>query len=229
MVCDVPPDLVVFDIDGTLQDTFQWWPRIIRAGQERCAEEWGFDHEPVSDDEACSVIGLADADVWGPFLPPDLRHRWVDFREIVVPLEVEELHRGIDYLFDGVRDLLAWLRHIGVRVALASNCRSRYFAALCDGQGLGDLSDWQFCLDSRGGCNKTQMVEFALEESGSRQAVMVGDRETDMAAARAHALPFVWRASQRFSLEGADAHWHGDPAELLGLLSLPGISWRDGE
>lgn len=225
MVCDAPPDLVVFDIDGTLQDTFQWWPRVIRAGQRRCASEWGLELELVDDDAACSVVGLADADVWGPFLPTEHRHRWADFRELVVPLEVAELHGGRDYLFDGVRELLSWLRHNGVHVALASNCRSRYFAALCDGQGLGALSDWQFCLDSRGGCTKTQMVQFALEEAGTRSAVMVGDRETDLEAARAHQIPFVWRASERFRLDDADARWHGDPAELLGLLALPRISW----
>ena len=31
----VPPELVVFDVDGTLHDTFRWWSPIIRAGLQQ--------------------------------------------------------------------------------------------------------------------------------------------------------------------------------------------------
>ncbi len=31
----LPPELVVFDVDGTLHDTFRWWAPIIRAGLSR--------------------------------------------------------------------------------------------------------------------------------------------------------------------------------------------------
>ncbi len=223
MLNDGFPDVVVFDVDGTLQDTFQWWPRVVRKGLAEFAAVNGFEPELPDDATACSVVGLADADVWSPFLPEALRHRWKELREAVIPIEVAELHAGRDYLFDGVRDLLDHLRGLGVRVALASNCRSRYFAAVCDGQGLRHHSDWQFCLDSNGGVSKPEMVELALAAAESRRAVMVGDRETDHAAARSAGIPFVWRVNGQHGLEGADAQWHGDPGELLRLLGLPAL------
>jgi adenosylhomocysteine nucleosidase len=222
-------ELVVFDVDGTLQDTFAWWPRVIRAGLARFAELQGFAADLPDDAAACAVVGLRDEGVWGPFLPEEHRHRWRELRDLVVPLEVAELHAGRDYLFAGVRALLTHLRRIGVRVALASNCRSRYFGALCQGQGLAALSDWQFCLDSNGGCAKTDMVRFALEAAGTRRAVMVGDRDTDQIAARAAGIPFVWRVNERFPLDGADGHWHGEPDDLLGVLGLPAICSAGGE
>lgn len=219
-----PVELVVFDVDGTLQDTFQWWPRVVRAGVARCAELWGFEPELPDDETACAVVGQRDADVWAPFLPEAYRDRWTELREVVVPIEVAELNSGRDYLYPGIRELLGHLRQLGVRVALASNCRSRYFSAVCDGLGLRDLSDWQFCLDSNGGCCKAEMVEFALEAAGTRRAVMVGDREPDQEAARAAGIPFIVRVHPRWSLDGVDGRWHGDPDELLGLLGLPRIS-----
>jgi len=217
------PELVVFDVDGTLQDTFQWWPRVIRAAVKLFGERHGLEIAPPDDASACAVVGLADAEVWGPFLPASHAGRWLELREFAVPLEIAELHAGRDYLFDGVRALLGHLRQLGVRVALASNCRARYFAAVCEGQGLGELSDWQYCLDSQGGCTKAEMVALALEAAGTSHAVMVGDRETDQAAARAAGLPFVWRVQEHAALRDPDGRWHGDPDELLGLMGFPAI------
>ena len=48
----LPPDLVVFDVDGTLHDTFRWWAPVIRAGLQRFAAATGIDLAMPSDAEA---------------------------------------------------------------------------------------------------------------------------------------------------------------------------------
>jgi phosphoglycolate phosphatase len=221
-------DLVIFDVDGTLHDTFAWWGPVIRAGLERFAEREGIALDLPDDEAACAVVGMKDAAVWAPFLPEPHKHRWPELRRVVVPLEVEVLHSGRDYLFPGVRELLAHLRSIGVRIALASNCRGAYLEAFCEGQGLRAASDWQFCLDSDGVETKRDMLRLAVEVSGARRAVMVGDREPDLAAARELGIPFYWRVNPRCDLADADGLWHGEPNQLLTLLGLPGISWSEG-
>ena len=69
-----PVELVVFDVDGTLQDTFQWWPRVVRAGVARCAELWGFEPELPDDETACAVVGqsqfCSQKSELGPFQKP---------------------------------------------------------------------------------------------------------------------------------------------------------------
>jgi len=219
----VPPELVVFDVDGTLHDTFRWWAPVIRSGVQRFAEQNGIDLVLPTDTEAEAVVGMKDAGVWAPFLPEGHRHRWQDLRAVVLPMEVEVVSDGTDYLFAGVRALLPHLRSIGVKVALASNCRRTYMAAMQNGQGLAALSDWQFCLDSDGVDTKTDMLRLAQQAAGAARVVMVGDREPDHEAARALAWPFVWRRNGRCRIDDAELVWDGDPDQLLRGLGLPAI------
>jgi phosphoglycolate phosphatase-like HAD superfamily hydrolase len=219
----VPPELVVFDVDGTLHDTFRWWAPIIRAGLQRFCREHGIDARMPSDSEAEAVVGMKDAGVWAPFLPEPHKHRWQELRAVVLPMEVEEVSRGVDHLFAGVRPLLVHLRAIGVRVALASNCRRTYMGAMQQGQGLSALSDWQFCLDSPGVQTKTDMLRLARATANAERVVMVGDREPDHEAARALGWPFVWRRNARCTIGDAEFVWNGDPNHLLGGLGLPAM------
>lgn len=216
----LPPDLVVFDVDGTLHDTFQWWSEVIRAGLRRFSELEGIELPVPTDEEAEAVVGMRDAGVWAPFLPEGQKHRWQDLRAVVLPMEVEAISSGTDYLFPGVRRLLPHLRSIGVTVALASNCRSTYMGGMLEGQGLRAISDHQFCLDSPGVDSKTDMLSEALRISGAERAVMVGDREPDHEAAVALGWPFVWRRNPRCRIDDADLSWTGDPTELLAALGL---------
>jgi phosphoglycolate phosphatase len=215
-----PPDLVIFDVDGTLHNTFAWWAPVIRAGVARFAEQNGMEIELPNVREAEAVVGMKDAGVWAPFLPEGHKDRWFDLRSVVLPMEVEEVSRGVDYLFAGIRLMLPHLREIGVKVALASNCRTEYMDAMMNGQGLKALSDWQFCLDSPGVESKTDMLARAQEVSGAQKVVMVGDREPDHEAALAHGWPFVWRRNDRCSIDTADWAWDGDANRFLAALDL---------
>ncbi len=221
-----PAELVVFDVDGTLHNTFAWWHRVVSKAVQAFAQLRGV-HIPAPEQAmAEGVVGMADSEVWAPFLPADLKDEWVAFRDVVVPLEVAELHRGVDYLFPHVRELLLGLRESGVGTALASNCRSRYFAAVCDGQGLGAITDSQWCLDSQGVECKTDMLRQAWTVAGKPDhVVMVGDREPDFTAAQAMDWPFIWRRNDRCDLgaelSARDADWSGDPGHFRGLVGLP--------
>lgn len=218
----IPPELVVFDVDGTLHDTFRWWAPVIRSGLRRFADQHGLAVVMPDDRTAEAVVGMKDAGVWAPFLPEAHRHRWQELRSVVLPMEVEEVSRGVDYLFPGVRPLLVHLRAIGVKVALASNCRRTYMGAMQHGQGLAALTDWQFCLDSPGVTTKTDMLRIARATAGEPpRVVMVGDREPDHEAARALGWPFVWRHNDRCHIGDAELVWGGDPNQLLVDLGLP--------
>lgn len=216
----VPPQLVVFDVDGTLHNTYRWWAPTIRAGLQRFGEREGIAVTMPTDAQAEAVVGNRDAGVWAPFLPEAHQHRWQDLRSVVLPMEVDVVCSGEDFLFAGIRPLLTHLRQIGVKTALASNCRRTYMQAMSDGQGLAALTDWQFCLDSPGVANKTDMLRLAKQAAQAERVVMVGDREPDHEAARALAWPFVWRRCERSAVADFEFAWNGEPNHLLTALKL---------
>jgi len=217
-------DLVIFDVDGTLHDVASWWPDLIRRGIALFAAANDLSLAVPDDRAALAVIGEKLEGVWAPFLPDDHKHRWAELRSLVLPMEVEVLRSGGDFLFPGVRRLLAHLRRLGLKIALASNCGYDYMEAMRHGQLLADLTDWQFCLASEGVTTKADMLRLALEAAGTDRAVMVGDRENDLAAALEAGLPFYWRVNDLCSPSPVAGRWHGAPDELLSLLGLPGIS-----
>ena len=221
---NTPPELVIFDVDGTLNGIELWWPDLLRRGLRRFADAMDLHLVEPDDKTALAVVGEKLEGVWAPFLPVEEQHRWSELRAMVLPMEVELLSSGTDFLYPGVRELLVHLRGLGAKLALASNCGAEYMAAIAGGQGLADLTDWQFCLASPGVESKTDMLFHALEAAGTQKAVMVGDRASDQEAAIAAGLPFVWRANDLCHLEGVDGVWSGDPDGLLALLSLRRIS-----
>ena len=98
---------------------------MIRAGVQRYAEQEGVEIELPNQQEAEAVVGMKDAGVWAPFLPDSHKDRWLDLRAVVLPMEVEEVSRGVDYLFDGVRPMLVHLE-LGVKVARATAAASTW-------------------------------------------------------------------------------------------------------
>ena len=223
-----PPELVIFDVDGTLNGIELWWPDLIRQGLQEFAAARGITIAEPDDIAAMLVVGQPDVGVWQPFLPDGEKHRWPELRAAILPMEVDVLRSGTDYLYPGVREVLGNLRRSGVRLALASNCGQVYMNAISEGQRLGELTDWQFCLDSEGVATKADMVRNAiavasrsLDLDRPARSVFVGDRETDLEAAREHGVPFVWRANPYCELgEFAEGCWNGEPEQLLRCLGF---------
>ena len=187
------PRLVIFDIDGTLTDTGVWWPPLARRGVAALADELGVPLPPPSAEQANSLLGLSGVDLWAGLLPEEERSHWKRLRAVTLPMEGEVLREGKDHTFPGTRELLAWLRQNGVAIALASNCGTEYLQGVLEGQWIGELVDQAWCAESPGVGNKADMVAAALACFEIRDAVLVGDREGDFAAAKAHALPFILR------------------------------------
>lgn len=204
------PKLVVFDVDGTLQDTLAWWPALCNEVRADFAEHHGTSCTPLPREECNALVGRGD--IWDALLPiqaegPERARALRAFADLAIEREVQLLTSGADTMFDGTRALLRDLHEAGVSVALASNCEGRYLQAFVDGQGLAPWIDSARCLDGvrpRGGdfeqelvSDKVAMLQRVLEDfeeiATPREAVMVGDRASDAEAARGNGVRFVLR------------------------------------
>lgn len=59
-----PFELVIFDVDGTLNGIELWWPDLIRKGVEEFADTEGLQLTSPDDRQALAVVGDQAEAVW---------------------------------------------------------------------------------------------------------------------------------------------------------------------
>jgi phosphoglycolate phosphatase len=134
-------------------------------------------------------------------------------------------------LFPGFGEAAANLRGAGVKLALCTNKRERLTQRLLSALGIGSLFDAMACGDTfpfhkPDPRHITGVVRLAGGELSA--AIMVGDSEADIAAARGAGIPVIATAFGYAAVPagelGADAvmhHYEELPALIRALLAKP--------
>ncbi len=188
-------DAVVFDLDGTLVATDSFWLVAAERGARRATSELGLARELPTAAEWLGMVGLPLAQgIANVFRDLDDAQR-----DLVLRRCVEETHAALQAggaaLLDGALEVLRELSAGGVKLGIASNCSQAYLDAMLRDLSLGEFVHEARCLQSPGIASKSDMLADLLLTFDTRSAVMVGDRASDGAAARANGLPFVHIAS----------------------------------
>ncbi len=220
------PSLVIFDLDGTLVDTRAWWLPVAREGLLRFSQATKSEVPFPGEETAWSLVGLPDDQVFQGLLPPERRGEWETLRDLLVPIEGEILRGGRDYLFPGTRELLQDLRREGVLLAVASNCGPQYLDAVLEGQGIGVWIDRSYCLGKPPWMDsKDQMLVQAMKELGTKDAILIGDRDSDARAAQKAGVPFLLReGSGKESFAASFAMGKASTQAAIGDLLARGFS-----
>lgn len=215
-----PFDAVIFDLDGTLVATDQFWIPAARAATRRVFTERGIERPEPSGAEWMTLVGHPMA-IGLRMVLPDLDAGDLDALQTAC---VEEEERALKahgaQLLPGAHGALDELLHLGVPMGIASNCGRHYLQHMMDGLGLGRWIAEARCLDTPGIRNKAEMVADLMEVFGAQTGVMVGDRAGDMAAGRASGLlcvGYTGAFGDRAGELGAD-HVIDELRELPGLL-----------
>ncbi len=173
-------DTVLFDLDGTLSNSFEG----ISGGVLYALEELGYTAPPR--ESLTSFVG--------PPLFDEFRRRFgmddETAREAVRLYRVYYPRKGIFEQFpnEGAGELLRFLKESGVKICLATSKPQEYSEKILENFGFANYFDAIIGATFDGSLSaKSDIIALALEKAGSspEAALMVGDRFYDVEGAHA--------------------------------------------
>lgn len=183
--------LIIFDIDGTLLATNEFWLDVGRRAVTTIYGRHGIHERLPETDRFLGAIGLPMDKFWQYVLPEEHHGLVAEIEAEAQDLEEAAFAQGLGALYPGAPDLLRDLHAAGRTLALASNCGRRYLEAFIRAFDLAEILAESRCVDSPGIYSKTDMIADIQKCTGVEPAVMIGDRVNDRTAAQANGVPFV--------------------------------------
>lgn len=174
--------LVVFDLDGTLNQTEIYAVKAL----EKSLEHFGITGVPY--EKLIGTIGGRIDDYVHDFVPnatPDDLSKFIKLLDNYEEHFIQEFHAE----YDGVTAMLENLRQNGYKTAVCSNAYINYIEMVLKALNITHLFDYIQPLEVN--MNKVMTLKKLLTNVSPDKAVMVGDRHFDIEAARANNLPFI--------------------------------------
>ncbi|MCL2545113.1 MAG: HAD family hydrolase [Clostridia bacterium] len=201
--------LIVFDLDGTLLDSYEMALRT----HARVIEAMGL--PPASHalleslngpplEGLCSLLGL----------PPE---RMDELEATVSRIENEHVP-VLSRLFPGVPEMLAALQGAAT-LCLLTNSLPAYLELACEATGIGKYFAERAA--STPGISKAERIRRWMEARGLPRTLVVGDRPTDISAGREAG---AWTLAVTYGCGAADQLTHADAA-----ASTVAEAWRHCE
>ncbi|HEY3129521.1 MAG TPA: HAD family hydrolase [Acidobacteriota bacterium] len=184
---------VVFDLDGTLLRTESIIVGAIQSALARTSAKFRVDVRQPSQREILSLVGTPVYEFADRLRLPLADDALAFFRAELEEEELRQIEDGQARLFEGVSELLADLRNSGFGLALISNCSRRYLMAVCDYFSLWDYFNFSLCAEDIPRSGKARLLQEILEKTETLpgEAIYIGDRASDLEAARAIRCGFI--------------------------------------
>jgi phosphoglycolate phosphatase-like HAD superfamily hydrolase len=221
---------IAFDMDGTLYDCGGIIGSSYTKGIERCRNELGLEISHPTQEQIRSVLGMT-ADHFFPVLFPGIepsRYPLID-RIMTEELSSDVRTKG-GTLYDGVSDLLKALAEKGWKSMIASNGQYKYLNAIIETYALTPFfvhGANPTVVNYHDICTKSDILASYVKDLGIDKErdrfIMVGDRGSDMKAARDNGAFFIGCAfghAEDSEIRGADeiVHSFGGISALLEIF-----------
>jgi phosphoglycolate phosphatase len=214
---ELPHDLILFDLDGTLSDPLEGIGRSINFA----LSHFGYPELPLSalrvhigpplDEAFTAITGIRSPAVLAEFV--------AKYRE-----RYGEVGYSENVLYEGISQVLDQFAQAGIALGVCTSKRADFAERILRMFGL--RSYFRFVSGGEIGTYKWQQIQ-ALLEAGEigETTVMVGDRAVDITAAHRNGIQaagVLWGHGTRQELEAEQPRYlFSKPEDLLGLLGSP--------
>jgi phosphoglycolate phosphatase len=215
--------IVVFDMDGTLFNSFTVSYDAVREGFEKLWEEIGESGATPSWQKVKRYIGLPSYEFYPAILDPKYRQYAEKIEEYVGAAERRKLTDGYGRCFDGTHSTLQALKDRGYVLGCLTNAGKRYFDSVMDNCRLREFFSISRHLGESLYLTKSAVLkEWSAENGGGDALIYVGDREGDIRSAHdagVQAVGVTWGYGSPSELASAEAVIDRMP-ELLDVLGI---------
>lgn len=198
---------LIFDYDGTIHDTLHIYEPVMRDTYHWLAQEGYVEEKPLAQARIAGWLGLNAKEMWEDFQP-----------QLAEEIREQAAKRNGDGMVARVRDhearwyasaksTLDLLKQNGYPMIVLSNCKIAYREAHWEEFRMERWFDRFYDCESYGFAPKTQIIKEILPQYDAPY-VVIGDREKDLACARAADAAFIgclYGYGSREELSGADA------------------------
>ena len=179
---------IIFDIDGTLVNTKKVTIPAFKKTLEALKKE-GFEVK-VSSDEIMKYIGYTIDNIFKNIFKSDdkiLIEKSIHYLDIY---EEEFLSKTNNIFFNGVFEVLSYLKSKNKKIYLLSNCNKKYLNIVLD-KGLNKFIDSPHCSEMYNWKEKDYVISTFIKEANSTSFVMIGDRHKDIEAAKTNNIKSI--------------------------------------
>jgi adenosylhomocysteine nucleosidase len=205
--------LIAFDMDGTLYDCSNAIVAAYGRGSEIINKQFNLDFKVPTLEAIQSVLGQTELGFFGTLFP-GIDPALIPQINVILTRELSfEVKSGKGELYDGVVPLFKKLHRDGWKIVIASNGQMKYLCAIIE---TYHLSEYIACepvtIDDKGINTKSDILAACRKRFADDEPfVMVGDRHSDLVAARDNSAYFIGCAFGHASddeIAGADAVVH---------------------
>jgi len=183
---------IAFDIDGTIFDCGDIVADAFREGARIFGEIRGLAMSNPSRDEIMGVVGIPTEEIFRRLYPEagsDGRHELMRLCQKALS---DMVRGGGGILFEGVKEVFEKLNQDSYRFFAASNGTLEYITAILETHGLMRYFHQPLIVIGGGIRNKSDIVRYYIDKVlDGEPVIMVGDRISDLEAARDNNIPFI--------------------------------------
>ncbi len=179
-------DLVILDLDGTIYSSTATTVGAVEMAVRDINERHDLDIPRPTPERIMSGVGNTREHYVTTVLPTLPEEHIAEMSDLIWHWEHELIAGGKGSLFPGVLEGLVRLREAGYLLAIATNAGTGYMHFVLDTFDLRSYFSETWCAGERGTLNKADLILGILTtlDVWPKRAVMVGDRSSDIAAAK---------------------------------------------